>query len=417
MSLTAKLARRCMFQLAPASVVLVLTLTADGLAGAIGEGAAGTPDLSREFLRFVIWLPGSFVAGKIVLLIWNWVLLPIARRTRTSLDVVMLEGSRASVQWAVFLAGLNMAARASFQGAPAVTESVAWTVLRGALYVAVVLALTSVAYSFARAFTEWYGKGVGGGERPTSHDQVVTLLRKIAKFVFFFIAFTIIFDHFGVQIAGVLATAGVVSLAVAFAAQETIANMIAGFALTMDRPFRPGDRVELANGKMGDVLEIGFRSTRILAFDNTVINIPNSEIAKNQIVNQSTPTPLYKIRSKIGVSYGTDLRKAKRILLEIFRAHPEVLKDPAPGVYFTEFGDSSLELFYVCWVADYRNQFRIRDELNMSIKDRFEGERVEIPFPQRDIHVRQERAWLQTSGSNRGVAVTGSHKQSEKDAT
>ncbi len=352
-------------------------------------GFLGLSPLATGWLWFGVWAAIALAATKAVQVVWNRALLPLARRTRTTLDVGMLEATRRPMGFVACVALLLMGSRVSFDRLPAVTGHPAWGIAQGILYIAQVLGVTALLYAAVRAVIEWHSREVAAKTKSQLDSQFVTLFRKLAKFVFFFIALTIIFDHFGIQITGLLATAGVMSLAIAFAAQETIANMIAGFVLMVDRPFKPGDRIQFASGQAGDVLDIGLRSTRVLAFDNTVITVPNAEIAKAQIINYSAPDAFFKIRANLGVAYGTDLRKVKAIILDILNAHPEVLKEPAPpAIYFTGFGESSLDLLFIAWVADYREQFRIRDELNMTIKDRFEAEGVEIPFPQRDLHIR-----------------------------
>ncbi len=139
---------------------------------------------------------------------------------------------------------------------------------------------------------------------------------------------------------------------------------------------------------MGDVLDIGLRTTRLLTIDDTTLIVPNSELAKSRIVNYSYPTNRMAVRQKLGVAYGSDMEKVKRVLVGIAETDPEVLKDPKPAVYFMEFGDSSLDLLFFYWIANYRDQLVITDRMNVAIHRRFAEENIEIPFPQRDVHFR-----------------------------
>ena len=350
----------------------------------------GLPPLQRGLLILAAWVAGAAAASWLTSMIWSRVLLPLTRRTRTNLDEAVVTATRTTSKVLAFLAVLELGLRSVSHEVPDLAANPLWNAFGGIVFVVTVLAVTALAYAAGKALVGWHsgrqaarpGAGVG--------EQFSSLLRALAKLVLAFVALTMILGHFNVQITGLLATAGVASLAVAFAAQETLANMIAGLVLMIDRPFKPGDRVQLASGQMGDVMAIGLRSTEVLSFDNTVIVIPNSEMAKSQIINLNAPNSSVKIRCNLGVAYGTDLRKTKAILMRIMTGHAEVLREPAPAVYFTEFGESALNLLFICWVADYREKFRIQDELNMAIKDQFEAEAIEIPFPQRALHVRFE---------------------------
>ena len=106
-----------------------------------------------------------------------------------------------------------------------------------------------------------------------------------------------------------------------------------------------------------------------------------------RITNHTYPDIKLKVAHQIGVAYGSDMHKVKEIINDILKEKPEVLNDPLWGVWFTEFGDSSLNLLVKYWISDYKNKFTIMDEINMEINSRFEKENIEIPFPQRDIHI------------------------------
>ena len=221
---------------------------------------------------------------------------------------------------------------------------------------------------------------------------VNTILRPliIEKIVFIFIFLTgliIVLKHFNYDILSLVTALGVTSLAIGLAAKDTLANMISGFTLMLDRPFRVGDRVQLASGEIGDVVEIGLRSTRIKTLDSNVLVVPNTELVNTKVINQCYPDKTIRGRIKIGIAYRSDIDKAKQVMLDIARFHKQVLKEPVPFVQFTEFGDSALILLMFYWVYNCFDLFVIQDEINSQIKKRFEQEGIEIPYPVRTVYV------------------------------
>jgi MscS family membrane protein len=250
-----------------------------------------------------------------------------------------------------------------------------------------ILSVTALANGLLRAAMDWYIHDLAARSNATWDEELLPLIRRLLSLLVYFVGISIIFEVFGYPITALITTAGVASLAIALAAQETLSNMLGGLVILVDRPFRIGDVIELSDGKVGEVVEIGLRSTHIKQFDGNALVVPNKDMANSRVINYALPNNRAAIRQTIGVGYGTDIERAKAALLGVMEAHPEVLKEPAPGVWFTKFGASSLDLFMACWVDSYKERFRIADELNVRILRALREAGIDIPFPQQDVHL------------------------------
>ena len=229
-------------------------------------------------------------------------------------------------------------------------------------------------------YQKYFDNRITGGK-----EEFFPLLIRIIKIILFLIALIIVLKHFNQDVQSLVVSLGVGSLAIALAAQETLSNMIAGFVIMSDRPFRVGDRIELPDGRKGDVHEIGLRSTKLITFDNTLIIVPNAQIVKENITNLTYPDPVTRIKIVVGVAYGTDINKIKTILEDICRGQDDVLAEPPPTAYFLGFGDSTLNVQVTCFVPDWRQEWPVSERIRLEIDRRFREESIEIPFPQRTL--------------------------------
>jgi small-conductance mechanosensitive channel len=190
-----------------------------------------------------------------------------------------------------------------------------------------------------------------------------------------------------VSIGSLIVSLGVGSLAIALAAQDTLANMIAGFVIMIDRPYRVGDRIQLPSGEVGDVAEIGLRSTRVLNFDNNFLVVPNAEMVKSKIVNYSYPQESIRAFVDVGVEYGTDIDKAKQTLLNLASNHSYVLKDPAPEVFLIDFGQSAVILRLNMRTDDFKKKWPVETSIREQIYKAFANADIKIPLPQQVVHL------------------------------
>jgi len=223
-------------------------------------------------------------------------------------------------------------------------------------------------------------------------DRLVELLELIVKWLVWFAALMAILSVFEVNITPFLAGAGIAGLAVALAAQDIISNFFGGAIITIDKPFKVGDRVKV-DQYYGDIMNVGPRSTRLKTLDYQIVTIPNNKITTNVIVNYSEPDEKLRITIPVSVAYGTDIDAVKKILLEIagesISKTDFLLADPAPKVFFIEFADSSLKFVLYVWARKYNLPDEVKDSINSLIATRFAEAGIEIPFPQMEVRLKK----------------------------
>jgi small-conductance mechanosensitive channel len=221
---------------------------------------------------------------------------------------------------------------------------------------------------------------------------VIDLLNKFSGAIVYATAAVIALDVLGVNVMPFIAGAGVLGVAVGFAAKDTLSNLIAGILLIIDRPFEIGDRIEVwsvptGNASWGDVIDIGLRATRIKTTDNIVVIIPNNEIMTRDIVNYTSISTSIRVRINIGIAYDADLPKAKNLIVEAARSADWILTNPAPKVVVRNFGESSVDLQARVWIRDARRRMDTIDYITDTVKTLFDENGIEIPFPKRDITI------------------------------
>lgn len=300
----------------------------------------------------------------------------LVSKTETTLDDEILKAINGPLQVFVMAIGVYIAFATLNDLPGALSDN-----LVALLTIALVYIAAYLVSNLATGVINWYRNDVAPKTNSELDDALMPFLAKAVWILVFIVATLMVLAIFHVDITPLVATLGVGGIAVALAAQEFFSNIFGAFAVLSDRPYKIGDRIQLADGMVGDVVEIGIRSTRIKTLDSRLIIVPNADISKSNIINYSLPDAKVRFDIKVGIAYGSDVEKASSILLDI-AAHTEgVLKDPAPKVYIKDLGDFSINLLMHVWVKDYKLSWEVPDKIYRETLKRFAAENVEIPFP------------------------------------
>ncbi len=220
-------------------------------------------------------------------------------------------------------------------------------------------------------------------EKREDNPSLNAFLYSFTKVVLFIVLFVGVAAIIGIPIASFLAIFGAAGLAIGLALQGSLSNFAGGLLILAFKPFNVGD-VIVGKGHTGKVTKIQILYTHLLSFDNKEIIIPNGILANSDMINMST-MDTRRVELAVGIAYGTNVKQAREIILGIFDRDERALKDPAPVVYLNNFGDSSLDLIVRVW-ANSGDLWNMYFDGMESIKNEFEKNGIEIPFPQRVIH-------------------------------
>jgi len=339
----------------------------------------------------ILYAVATIVAGLVLAGIANFIvrwLKKIAETTDTNWDDILITAFGTPLQVAIVAISFYIALK-YFGIVPPQYEWIISDKILNTLYIVIG---TWIASTLVHDIILIYGHALAGKSDTDWDDRIVDLLELAARYIIWFAGIMLILVNLEINITPFLAGAGIAGLALALAAQDLISNFFGGAIITVDKPFKIGDRIKV-DAYTGDVVSVGARSTRIKTLDSQIVTIPNNKITSNIIVNYAEPDQTLRITIPVSVAYGSDIPRVKQILLEIAQdviTNTDILlAEPVPKVFFLEFGDSSLKFVLYVWAKVYNLPDDVKDAINTRIAERFASEGIDIPFPQLEVRMKK----------------------------
>lgn len=353
-----------------------------------------------KYLASLLYIFLAFYVSKIVDYLTRVWLKRWAAKTETKFDDLLLELLRGPVKVVCFVILLHVGLSV-FEWPSAVEEF-----LSKGLIIIVAASVTYMLMKFVDLAVGYWRQRAVGDQEKVLDDQLLPIVRKTLKVFVVVVATLVTLDNIGVNITAALASLGIGGLAVALAAQDTLANIFGAVAIFLDKPFRVGDRVQLDNVD-GPVESIGLRSTRVRNLDGHLITIPNKTIGNATITNV-TRRPNIRTLMNIGITYDTPTEKVKRalkIIEEVYKNHPKSFNCI---ISFNKFENASLNILVVHWwnSTDFVEYLGGMQEMNLSLKERFDAEGINFAFPTQTLYIKQDSDWRIQGGSDALRPVT-----------
>ncbi len=337
---------------------------------------------SIPFLGFFLLLILGYLVAKIGAAIFSKSLSQITKRTQSNVDDELVKLLKRPVFLTLFFFFLGMAIKTVD-----LSPGVEGPIIR---VLASILAFSWMMRGFKllNLVLETLSKFKGRYE--LIQPKTIPLFDLIGKILLIGLGSYVLLIIWGINPTAWLASAGVIGIAVGFAAKDTLANLFSGFFIIADTPYKVGDFINLDSGERGMVTQVGMRSTRLLTRDDVEITIPNNVIGNAKVINESSGRwEKSRIRIKVGAAYGSDAQQVCDVLMAVANENTDVVKEPAARVRFREFGASSLDFELLVWIAQPVLRGRISHELHMQVYAAFNAAGIEIPYAKQDVYIKE----------------------------
>lgn len=337
-------------------------------------------------LDVIIWL----VIAVGIAYLMDAVAYQFTRKTTTMLDDIILSIIRTPVLLLVFAYGVVNSLDALHEHIPLGIRDLVLKIY-GAV---VVLVIFYLAYKLFKQILVYYGKMIAKKTASNIDDVLIPVVEKVGVVVIGIAALGYVLDVMSVDLTMFVAGGVVVSMVLAFAAQETISNFFSGIFLLLDRPFAEGDMIILSDGDWTEVRRIGLRTTRLYRYsDATMITLPNNKLVNDKIVRVSNVTDPARVNVDVGVAYGSEPKKVREAITKAIEASPYSLltdQERKPIILLDSMGESALLFKVICWINDNPKRIEARDRLVEEIYLKLTKAGIEIPFQQRVITIKKE---------------------------
>jgi small-conductance mechanosensitive channel len=339
--------------------------------------------ISNKYTQSLITLILFFIIAKTIAYIMEKYILNITSKTKTDVDDMLVKKTHIPISLLLFFLGVKIAI---------VPLELATKINTTAQRVVSTIATLLLSYILIVVFDILISSWIHGTAKKKSKEvdeNLMKLSTKTSRILLIILVVLLILNLWDIKVSGLLASLGIVGIAVAFGLQNTLGNVFGGVSLLMDRSIKVGDIIRVDKDTAGSIIDVGLRATKLKTWDNELIIIPNGKLAGNNIKNYVLPNPKARIVVPFSVAYGSNVDDVKKVIMKEINRLDNLDKSNEPRVMFLEMGNSALLFKAFVWLKSYKERFTTKEKLNCMIYNALNNNGFNIPFPQMDVWIKE----------------------------